>query len=73
MAFSPKDSTILASASDDDTAKVCQLRHGCSGEQHGKPAAHSQVASFRGHTDSVLRVSWAPDGQLLASGMSCIW
>lgn len=29
---------------------------------------YEQVASFHGHSDSVLRVAWAPDGALLASG-----
>ena len=31
---------------------------------------YEQVASFHGHSDSVLRVAWAPDGALLASGVS---
>ena len=64
LAFSPADSSLLASASDDDSVKVWQLGR----EGSEEPAQHSQIACYRGHDDSVLRVSWAPDGQLLASG-----
>ncbi|EIE19184.1 WD40 repeat-like protein [Coccomyxa subellipsoidea C-169] len=60
LAFSPSDSRLIASASDDDTAKIWQ--------QTKEGGDFMQVSSFHGHTDSVLRVSWAPDGRLLASG-----
>lgn len=44
-------------------------RGGRAGGASGGPAArYEQVASFHGHSDSVLRVTWAPDGTLLASG-----
>ncbi len=59
VAFSPADSSLLASASDDDTCKVWRTSE----------AGATQAASFHGHSDSVLRVSWAPAGNLLASGM----
>ena len=76
VAFSPADTSLLASASDDDTAKVWRMRddQGSSvAAQHcsmrkGASASHSQLASFHGHEDSVLRVSWAPDGCMLATG-----
>jgi hypothetical protein len=29
-----------------------------------------QVAAFQGHTDSVMRAAWSPDGRLVASGSS---
>lgn len=32
----------------------------------------SQLASFHGHSDSVMCLSWSEDGTKLASGMSCI-
>lgn len=58
MAFSPAEMSLLASASDDDTCKVWRM--GASGA--------TQAASFHGHQDSVLRVSWSPAGDMLASG-----
>ncbi len=61
LAFSPSDSRLIASASDDDTAKIWL--------QSEEGGDFMQVSSFHGHTDSVLRVSWAPDGRLLASGL----
>jgi hypothetical protein len=61
LAFSPTDPNLVASASDDDTAKIWQQSEGA--------GDFKQVSSFHGHNDSVLRVSWAPDGRLLASGM----
>ncbi|CAL8464540.1 g4075 [Coccomyxa elongata] len=60
LAFSPSSPRLFASASDDDTAKIWQ--------QSEDGGNFKQVSSFRGHTDSVLRVNWSPDGQLLASG-----
>ena len=59
VAFSPADSSLLASASDDDTCKVWRVSN----------TGATQAASFHGHQDSVLRVSWAPAGSLLASGV----
>ncbi len=59
VAFLPEDSSLLASASDDDTCKVWRIND----------SGATQAASFHGHQDSVLRVSWAPTGDLLASGM----
>ena len=61
LAFSPSSSCRLASASDDDTATIWQ--------QSEDGGDFKQVSSLRGHTDSVLRVNWSPDGQLLASGV----
>ncbi|BDA49586.1 probable WD repeat and SOCS box-containing protein 1 [Coccomyxa sp. Obi] len=60
LSFSPSSSRLLASASDDDTSKIWQ--------QSEDGGDFKQVSSFHGHTDSVLRVNWSPDGQLLASG-----
>jgi hypothetical protein len=44
----------------------CTASHSC------VPAAPPsvQVAAFQGHTDSVMRAAWSPDGQLVASGSS---
>ena len=58
VAFSPADSSLLASVSDDDTCKVWRTSE----------SGATQAASFHGHTDSVMRVSWAPAGNILASG-----
>lgn len=41
---------------------------GAGGASGGPAARYEQVASFHGHSDSVLRVAWSPDGALLASG-----
>lgn len=59
VAFAPTDSSLLASASDDDTCKVWRI----------SDSGATQAASFHGHQDSVLRVSWAAAGNLLASGV----
>ncbi|KAK9838098.1 hypothetical protein WJX81_001298 [Elliptochloris bilobata] len=95
LAFSPAVRDLLASGSDDSTAKVWRLRcsqngsddagantdrstlkdadrgrDGGYGHAKGGPGTgrrYEQVASFHGHTDSVLRVAWAPDGALIAS------
>ena len=62
--FSPAAPELLASASDDESVKVWR--------QCGAAADSvlKLVASFGDHTDSVLRVSWSPDGRILASGAS---
>ena len=59
VAFAPTDSSLLASASDDDTCKVWRVSN----------SGATLAASFHGHQDSVLRVSWAASGNLLASGV----
>ena len=41
---------------------------GHGGAAGGLLGAYEQVASVHGHSDSVLRVAWSPDGALLASG-----
>ena len=53
---------LLASASDDESVKVWR-RSGA-----GEKSTLEVAASFTDHTDSVLRVSWSPDGHILASG-----
>lgn len=62
MAFSPADSALLASASDDESCRVWRL----------KGSGVTQAASFHGHQDSVMRVSWAPTGSVLASGQHAV-
>ena len=62
LSFSPTAPDLLASASDDESVRLwrqCKAA-GDSGLE--------EVASFRDHTDSVLRVSWSPAGRTLASG-----
>ena len=88
LAFAPAGRDLLATGSDDETAKVWRLRAGAGGGARdpdaraerastrraagvggrGPGGEYEQVASFHGHADSVLRVAWAPDGALLASG-----
>ena len=41
---------------------------GHGGATGGLLGTYEQVASVHGHSDSVLRVAWSPDGALLASG-----
>ncbi len=94
LAFAPAGRDLLATGSDDETAKVWRLRAGADGgardpdardpdaptpraaagggaaraSGRGPGGEYEQVASYHGHADSVLRVAWAPDGALLASG-----
>lgn len=44
------------------------MSSGHGGAAGGLRGAYEQVASVHGHSDSVLRVAWSPDGALLASG-----
>ena len=53
--FSPIDNSLLASAGDDNTLKIWDLRE-------------NLVTTFRGHTDQINSVAFSPDGQLLVSG-----
>ncbi len=55
LAFSP-DGSMLASGSYDDTIKLWDTR------------SYKEIATLKGHTDSVRSVSFSPDGSLLASG-----
>lgn len=64
LSFSPTAPDLLASASDDESVKVWRQRGAAD------DPVLEQVASFEDHTDSVLRVSWSPDGRILASGAS---
>ena len=64
LSFSPTAPELLASASDDESVKVWR-QHGTADDPRLE-----LVANFGDHTDSVLRVSWSPDGRLLASGAS---
>ncbi|KAG1654781.1 hypothetical protein FOA52_008966 [Chlamydomonas sp. UWO 241] len=57
---SPTDPDLLASASDDTTARVWKVD-----QESGRV---SQVACCFGHTSEVLRLAWSQDGRLLASG-----
>jgi WD40 repeat protein len=54
VAFSP-DGTLLASSSDDKTARLWD------------PATGKHLHTLTGHTDSVSAVAFSPDGRLLAS------
>mmetsp|Transcript_17419 Transcript_17419/g.41656 ORF Transcript_17419/g.41656 Transcript_17419/m.41656 type:complete len:440 (-) Transcript_17419:85-1404(-) len=58
LSFRPDDSSILASASDDDTAVVWGL----------EGPRWRQRLVLRGHSDCVLRVAWAPGGAAIATG-----
>ncbi len=62
LSYSPATSNLLASASDDESVKLWRHRETAGG------SVLEVVASFRDHTDSVLRVSWSADGRTLASG-----
>ena len=62
LSYSPATPDLLASASDDESVKLWRHRGTANG------SGLEEVASFRDHTDSVLRVSWSPDGRILASG-----
>ena len=62
LSYSPTAPDVLASAGDDECVKLWRHR------QTAGDSVLEEVASFRDHTDSVLRVSWAPDGRTLASG-----
>ncbi len=53
--FSPVDNSLVASGSDDNTAKLWNL-------------ADNTVVTFSGHTDKVNSVAFSPDGQTLVSG-----
>jgi hypothetical protein len=55
VAYSP-DGTQLASASQAGTVKVWDAHSG------------AEIATLRGHTDSVLSVAYSPDGTRIASG-----
>lgn len=78
LAFHPTQPGLLVSASDDNTVAVWRehpggggsagRRGGGGGRAAGAPSRYKQTASFVGHRDSVMRVNWAPDGDLLASG-----
>ena len=56
--ISNSSACVLACASEDSRVTVWQL---------GDTEPHSP-AQYSGHTDAALRVAWAADGSLLASG-----
>ena len=55
VAFSPVDTSVVASAGELDTLKVWNLRE-------------DTVKTLRGHKDTVNSVAFSPDGRLLVSG-----
>jgi WD40 repeat protein len=55
VAFSP-DSSKVATASEDTTARVWRVTDGAS------------TSLLSGHTAEVLRVAWRPDGELISTG-----
>ena len=54
-AFSP-DGKLLATAGDDFTIKLWRTSDGM------------LLRTIAGHTDSIARLKWSPDGRFLASG-----
>jgi WD40 repeat protein len=55
VVWSP-DGTHIASSSDDGTVQVWDAANG------------GQVYTYRGHSDGVWGVAWAPDGKRIVSG-----
>ncbi|KAL4519195.1 hypothetical protein Ndes2526B_g00290 [Nannochloris sp. 'desiccata'] len=60
--FRPHSASCLATASDDNTVTVWA--------KFPQNPRYMQVARYGGHSDSVLRLSWAIDGRTIASGSS---
>ncbi len=62
LAFNPVYSGLLASASDDNSVRLWQIA------DDDQREISKQTGVCNGHKDSVLRVSWHSEGQILASG-----
>ncbi|KAF5838401.1 WD40-repeat-containing domain protein [Dunaliella salina] len=58
--FSPVDSSLLATASEDMTVRLWSFHH--------STGAFKQLLCCYGHQAEVMRVSWSADGRLIASG-----
>ena len=64
VAFCPVYSGLLASASDDNSVRFWGI------DDTRVPSTGRQIGKCNGHTDSVLRITWQSDGQLLSTGTS---
>ena len=58
LAFHPNDASVLASCSQDNTARIWRR---C-------PTGLSLAAVLRGHQDAPLRIAFTNDGSMLAAG-----
>jgi len=67
LAYSP-DGRLIATGSDDHTARLWNAADGALLHTLGTPDCASQESCGQGHTDKVQAVAFSPDGKLLATG-----
>ncbi|MEW5301446.1 MAG: hypothetical protein WDW36_004306 [Sanguina aurantia] len=60
LEFSPLDSGLIASASEDQSVRIWK--------RNAELGSFHQVRCFTGHDAEALRVAWSHDGKILASG-----